>query len=178
MKEHAKESLGATAASTDQELFLSLIDSHQRLLMKVCWTYTYSSHDRDDLYQEIVGRLWSAFGMFDQDRRFSTWMYRVALNVAIDFRRRRKRREGVKSLEETPEQVAAEDVFRNELSRELHELLEQQNDADRAILLLYLEGNSYRDIAEVLGISESNVGTRLNRLKESLRQTAGSSGDN
>jgi RNA polymerase sigma factor (sigma-70 family) len=83
----------AAAKSAEQEIFLSLVDTHQRLLLKVCWTYTRTSHDRDDLLQEIVGRLWSAFRHYDRDRSFSTWMYRVALNVAIDFRRRRQRQD-------------------------------------------------------------------------------------
>ena len=161
-----------TGASIDEGVFLSLINSHQRLLLKVCWTYTYSSHDRDDLFQEIVARLWSTFKKYDRKRRFSTWMYRLALNVAIDFRRRRKRSETLKSLEETREQASPEDAFKNEMSQQLRELMEMQSDADRAILMLYLEGNSHREIADVMGISESNVGTRLNRLKNALRQSA------
>ena len=99
-------------------------------------------------------------------------MYRAALNVAIDFRRRRKRSETLKSLEETREQASPEDAFKNEMSQQLRELMEMQSDADRAILMLYLEGNSHREIADVMGISESNVGTRLNRLKNALRQSA------
>ena len=115
-----------TGASIDEGVFLSLINSHQRLLLKVCWTYTYSSHDRDDLFQEIVARLWSTFKKYDRKRRFSTWMYRLALNVAIDFRRRRKRSETLKSLEETREQASPEDAFKNELSQQLRELMEMK----------------------------------------------------
>jgi len=127
------------------------------------------------LLQEIVGRLWVAFGKYDRSRRFSTWMFRVALNVAIDFRRRQRRwgRE-IASLDEGGAGVpvaATEDATKVQQLRELRELLEQQSDADRAILLLYLESHSYREIGEVLGISESNVGTRMNRLKKSLRQS-------
>src|SRR5262245_30428797 len=77
--------------SSDHERFLALLAAHQRPLLKVCWAYGRTSHDRDDLLQEIVGRLWAAFGNYDPGRRFATWMYRVALNVAIDFRRRQRR---------------------------------------------------------------------------------------
>ncbi len=160
------------AASADQEYFLSLIDVYQRMLLKICWAYTRTSHDRDDLFQEIIGRLWAAFGNYDRNRKFSTWMYRVALNVAIDFRRRRQsRRIETGRLEDTPDPPSRPDESKQEQLQELRELLEALNEADRAVLLLCLEGNSYREIAEVIGISESNVGTRLNRLKKSLRQS-------
>src|SRR5262245_44206139 len=167
---------------SDHDHFLALVESYQRPLLKVCWAYGRTSHDRDDLLQEIVGRLWAAFGKYDRGRPFSTWMYRVALNVAIDFRRRKLRwgREAV-SLDDPGTAIPAEatdDPVKRERSRDLRELLEQHSDADRALLLLYLEGYSYREIGDVLGMSESNVGTRLNRLKQSLRQSAqGPSGE-
>ncbi len=160
---------------SEHEHFLALLESHQRPLLKVCWAYGRSSHERDDLLQEIVGRMWAAFGKYDRARKFSTWMFRVALNVAIDFRRRQRRwgRETA-SLDDDAGSIpdaATDDATKLQQLRELRELLEQQGDADRAILLLYLEGHSHREIGEVLGISESNVGTRMNRLKNSLRKT-------
>jgi RNA polymerase sigma factor (sigma-70 family) len=164
------------AESMDAESFLALIDLHQRLVMKVCWAYTRTSHDRDDLFQEIVGRLWAAFGSYNRSRTFSTWMYRVALNVAIDYRRRRQRRGlETQSLEAALDPPSRQDAPKEEQLQELRELLETLNEADRAILLLCLEGNSYTEIAAVIGISESNVGTRLNRLKKSLRLSIQSS---
>ena len=161
--------------ASDHEQFLALLESHQRPLLKVCWAYGSTTHDRDDLFQEIVGRLWTSFGKYDRGRKFSTWMFRVALNIAIDFRRRQQRwgRETA-SLDDARAAVPAaenDDPTKRQQLRELRDLLEQQSDADRAILLLYLEGHSYREIGEVLGTSESNVGTRLNRLKTSLRQS-------
>jgi RNA polymerase sigma-70 factor, ECF subfamily len=163
------------AQSSDHEHFLSLLECHQRPLLKVCWAYGGTSHDRDDLLQEIVGQLWASFGKYDRERKFSTWMYRVALNVAIDFRRRRKRwgRETASLDDEAPASPGKSnvDATKRQQLGELRELLEQQSDADRAILLLYLEGHSYREIGDVLGMTESNVGTRINRLKNSLRQS-------
>ena len=157
-------------SSADQQRFLELLEKHQRLLMKVCWVYTRTSHDRDDLLQEIVGRLWAAFPSYDPSRTFSTWMYRVALNVAIDACRRRPSAATVPLVDYLDPPVPHDEPKQSQLA-ELRELLEQQNEADRALLLLTLEGNSYREIAEIMGISESNVGTRLNRLKKSLRQS-------
>lgn len=155
------------AMSADHDAFLALVESHRRPLHKVCWAYGRSPHDRDDLLQEIVGQLWSSFPKYDRSRPFLTWMYRIALNVAIDFQRRRLRwnREST-SLSEREHSIPAD-----EPSHELRELLELLDDADRAILVLYLESRSYREIGEILGISESNVGTRLNRIKNALRET-------
>jgi RNA polymerase sigma-70 factor (ECF subfamily) len=166
---------GAKAPSPEQEQFLSLLEVHQRLLLKVCWAYSRGSHDWDDLFQEIVARLWAAFGRYDRNRKFSTWMYRVALNVAIDFRRRQRWRQNeAKRLQGDPASEpgrGTHDDLEQEQLRQLHELLERLPDADRALLLLHLEGNSHREIGEVVGISESNVGTRLARLRKSLRES-------
>jgi RNA polymerase sigma-70 factor (ECF subfamily) len=171
----AGEQVSMNRPPRDHEQFLSLIRSHQRPLLKVCWVYGRTSHDRDDLLQEIVARLWSAFDRYDPDRKFSTWMYRVALNVAIDFRRRQRRwgREAA-SLDDSGAAVVtepADDAAKREQLSELRELLEGQSDSDRALLLLYLDGHLHREIGDVLGISESNVGTRLSRLKKSLRES-------
>ena len=97
--------------ATDHEQFLSLVDDHHRALQKVCWAYGRNSHDRDDLLQEIVVRLWSAFGTYDPSRKFSTWMYRVALNVAIDFKRRQKRWGRVSLDAGAAAEVAVDDIF-------------------------------------------------------------------
>lgn len=154
--------------------FIRLLETHQRALHKVCWVYGRNSHDRDDLFQEIVGQLWSSFARYDSQRTFSTWMYRVALNVAIDHQRRLNRRGTLSTTVEFNEElgiVSSHEEARQSQLVELRELLDQQSDADRALLLLYLEGHSHREIGEVLGISESNVSTRLNRLKQSMRQS-------
>jgi RNA polymerase sigma-70 factor, ECF subfamily len=158
-----------TSSTTDEAWLLVILESQQRLIRKVCWAYTRSPEDRDDLFQDIALRLLSARRNYDSSRRLSTWVYRVALNVAIDFHRRRQRRKQVTLNAETVPQ--ASDLEANDQLEELRELMERQNEIDRALLLLYLDGNSHREIADVLGISESNVGTRLNRLKQKLRET-------
>lgn len=152
-----------------------MLESHQRALHKVCWVYGKSSHDRDDLFQEIISQLWRSFGKYDRQRSFSTWMYRIALNVAIDFQRRQRRRSGeiqhLGSGQTDVPDATHDDAAKIEQQHELRELLETLDDADRALLVLYLEGHSLREIGDVLGINESNVSTRLYRLKKSLRQS-------
>ncbi len=167
---------------SEHDRFLAILEAHQRLLLKVCWAYSRTSHDRDDLLQEIVSRLWGSFKTYDDRRKFSTWMYRVALNVAIDYRRRKRRwgRESV-SLDEATETVlmtGPNNTDKQNQLAELHELLEGLEEADRVLLLFHLEGQSYSEIADILGISASNVGTRLNRLRMSLKQTAQEVSDN
>ena len=171
--------LDLSAKVVDSAEFVKLIDSHQRMIYKVCWAYTYSTHDREDLFQEIVSRLWRAFPSFDSARKFSTWMYRIALNVAIDFQRSSRRTLSAVSLEELTVQVSDDHgQAKSEQLSEVRELLEGIEEADRAIVLLYLEGNSYREIAEVIGIGESNVGTRLTRLRSAWRKSVNTADQN
>ncbi len=157
--------------------FLTLLTANQRPLMKVCWVYTSNTHDRDDLLQEITSHLWSAFPRYDRSRPFSTWMYRVALNVAIDFQRRKKRWGRTATGLDEGSVPSNDNTDKQEQLDEVRELLQQHNDADRAMLLLHLEGHSYSEIGDVLGISETNVGTRLNRLKSELRHTVQSASE-
>jgi RNA polymerase sigma-70 factor, ECF subfamily len=162
-------------SSVDHEWFLSALHSHQRLIHKVCWVYASSPEEQEDLFQEIAVRLLFAAKNYDPSRKISTWIYRVALNVAIDFHRKRRRRSKEQNgfdgnVHPSPEQ----DPAVAEQLQELGALLERQTEVDRALILLYLEGNTHREIGEVLGLSESNVGTRLNRLKKSLRHSVNS----
>jgi len=151
---------------TEQSRFLELFGQHRRAIMKVCWAYGRTEHDRDDLFQEIVVRLWQAFAKYDGIRPFATWMYRVALNVAIDDRRRRARRRAA-SIDDA---ATSEPVAPDETSLcDLRDLLDSLDEGDRAILLLDLEGQCDHDIGDILGISASNVGTRRQRLKARLR---------
>ncbi|MCP4191439.1 MAG: RNA polymerase sigma factor [Planctomycetaceae bacterium] len=161
----------SAAPPLDQTTFVSLIDDHRRLIMKVCWAYTSTPDDRDDLLQDILSQLWASFRNYDRRRPFSTWMYRVALNVAIDSLRRKTRQREQTGVEEMPEFASPRDETRQEQLLELHELLDRQNEADRAILLLFLEGQSYREIGGIIGMTESNVGTRINRLKQTLKKS-------
>jgi RNA polymerase sigma factor (sigma-70 family) len=154
-----------------QEEFQALIEAHKKILYKVCSAYCPNRDDRDDLAQEILVQLWRSFNKFDHRCRFSTWMYRVALNVAISFYRRQSTRTryvvaGEKNLLE-----AADD--RESQSEEvlaLHRFIATLDPLHKALVLLYLEGNNYLEIAEVLGITETNVATKLSRLKQTMKQ--------
>ena len=157
-----------------QERFQNLVEDHKKILYKVCRSYCRNPGDRDDLAQEIIVQLWRSFRSFDQRVRFSTWMYRIALNVAISFYRRESVRArhvvpGSEHLLEAVDQTAN----RSEEMQVLYEWIEGLDPLHKALVILYLDGNNYQEIADVLGISQTNVATKINRLKETLRQGAG-----
>lgn len=153
-----------------QERFAVLLEEHAGILLKISRAYAWNEADRQDLSQEIAAQLWRSFSRYDDRLPFSTWMYRVALNVAISYARRqtvrRRRFADPDVAEEMPDPAGAAAG-----DRELH-LLERflagLEELDRALMLLYLDGRPHEAIAEVLGISSSNVGTRVSRLKERL----------
>ncbi len=156
-----------------RETFAALIEAHGGLVHKVARVYAWTAPDRDDLVQDILAQAWRAFPGYDPARPFGTWLYRVALNVAISWLRRHAPRQrltvpldadrhdtgGTPLDGDTAERLRA-------LTAAIHEL----EPLDRALVLLYLDDQSHRDIAGVLGISESNVATKLHRLKRRLRQ--------
>jgi RNA polymerase sigma-70 factor (ECF subfamily) len=158
---------------TQQERFTALLDQHKKILYKVASSYCRNPADRPDLMQEIVVQLWRSFGRYDESLRFSTWMYRIALNVAISFYRNesRRTRDTVPAEESILEIAAVEEASEIEENLQLlHRLIAQLDALDRALVLLYLDGHRYDTIAEILGISETNVGTKISRIKQRLRR--------
>jgi RNA polymerase sigma-70 factor (ECF subfamily) len=155
-----------------QERFAALLEAHAGILQRIGRTYAFAEPDRQDLLQEIAAQLWRSFPRYDDRMPFSTWMYRVALNVAISWvREDRARRERLSPdaalLEATLADAAAGDMP-PELHVLLAEVLSRLPALDRALLLLYLEGEDHATIAGVLGISETNVATKIGRLKHKL----------
>ncbi len=157
----------------DQAEFEARLEAHRGIVFKLANAYCPAGEERDDLVQEICLQLWRSYPGYDRERRFSTWMFRVALNTAISFARSIRTRDlrGVALEGTAAERVAAPPAVEDDerlarLQRSLHRL----GELDRALVLLYLEDRSYREIAEILGISETNVGTRLNRCKQKIRQ--------
>lgn len=157
---------GARSKESDKERFESLLASHSGIVHKIAFSYAWSAEDRADLAQEIRFRLWKAFPSYDAQRSFSTWMYRVALNVALTF---------VHQYPQTPSAYeegmsGVGSIGEDADSRILLESILRSLDAlNRALLILHLEGLSYAEIGETLGLSESNVGAKLTRLRERLR---------
>ena len=156
-----------------QRVFEGLLREHQRIVFKVVSVYARHPEDRRDLTQEICVQLWRSFPSFDEGRaRFSTWMYRVALNVAISQMRRQPRPDEFETLDQQQLDAmgGAEGIVEpDERVEALHRFIDQLDPLNRALILLYLEDRSYGEIAEILGISETNVATKISRIKQKLR---------
>jgi len=152
-------------------VFLQLIRDNKGILYKISNSYCRNAGDREDLMQEMVYHLWQSGQRFDETKKFTTWMYRIALNVAISFYRKTNRSGITVALDAEAQFV---DDSPNELLEERIEVLQrfvrELNELDKALMILYLEERPYREIAEILGISETNVATKLNRIKGRLKQ--------
>ncbi|MEO0974865.1 MAG: sigma-70 family RNA polymerase sigma factor [Pseudomonadota bacterium] len=162
-----------TQPTDTQQRFSDLLDEHQAVVAKVARTYAWQREDQEELAQEIVAQLWRAFPRFDAQQRFSTWMYRVSLNTAITWvRRHTMRQRHVTTLGDEVEAIADQSpsLENDERRTFLMDFISACTPLNRALLLLYLEDHSHRDIAAVLGISESNVATKINRLKQQARR--------
>lgn len=164
--------LMSSASMSQQEqktTFDAWLAQHRGLLFKVVRAYAFTPHDRDDLFQEIVTQVWNSIPTFRAECAVTTWLYRVALNSSLAWsRRERRHRERAEPLD------GAEPALK-EIAREpdqrlvwLYEQIAQFDHVDRSLTLLLLDGFSYRDMAETLGITESNVGVKINRIKARL----------
>ncbi len=150
--------------------FVQQMDQNAGILFKVAQTYCWDNEDQKDLIQEISIQAWRSFPRFNPDYKFSTWLYRVALNVAISHvRKETKRSSKASSLEEEYKLLSEKENPAEEQVTALYQAIGQQNQINKAIILLHLEEKNYAEIAEILGISESNVGTRLNRIKKEIK---------
>lgn len=156
-----------------EEEFRSLLQQNRKILFKICNAYCSAAQDREDLAQDIIIQLWRSFPTFDASARFSTWMYRVALNVAISARRADQSRTRRISLGDEQLLTIADDAEgpSDELQT-LHRMIANLDDISRSLLLLYLDGYSLAETAQILGLSETNVSTRINRIKQKMRAQA------
>jgi RNA polymerase sigma factor (sigma-70 family) len=149
-----------------QEAFVSLVKENEALIRKVCRIYAPVLDERQDLFQEIVLQLWKAYGSFRNESKVSTWIYRVALNTAINHRKKEHRHRTVDRP--LPDSAISDHGDAKEQLRILHAEIEALGDIDKAIAFLYLEGYRYPEIAVMSGLTETNVATRLSRIKRKI----------
>lgn len=152
--------------------FLAMVHQHQKIIYKVSKMYRNTREDQEDLFQEIVYQLWRAYGSFRNEAKLSTWIYRIALNTAIATYR--KKRIKLDYQQDIPEQHHPNDAYETSENEErMYQALRQLNDAEKAVISLYLEDYSYKEISEITGMSESYVGVRINRIKTKLKKLVG-----
>lgn len=150
--------------------FLTVMEQHKGIIYKIAHAYCRDPEDRKDLVQEIIYQLCRSFGSYDDRYKYSTWIYRIALNVAISFYRKNRRRAdraGPLLTDEIVFQETEEDAQR---LQQLRLFIDGLKKLDRAIMILYLEEKSHKEMADILGLTTTNIATRLGRIREKLRQ--------
>jgi RNA polymerase sigma-70 factor (ECF subfamily) len=154
-----------------EKRFESLIKGHELLIHKVCRMYAQGSAERQDLFQDIVVQLWTSFSRFKGNSKFSTWLYRVAINTAITGMRKRKDFIDYYEPGFLPQRVDVSTAIQQEEQlTQMNKAIEQLNQVEKAIVMLYMEDKSYDEMEDILGISQGNLRTKMNRIKDKLRQ--------
>jgi len=146
--------------------FTELLFKNQGIVHKICNLYFNNRVEKEDYQQELIIQLWKAFPCFENKSKFSTWMYRVCLNAAIDLIRKEKTQPQFVKLEARIEETIVDNQSVISSNQEkLYWVISRLSDIDKAIITLYLEEFSYKEIAEIIGISEGNTGAKINRIK-------------
>jgi RNA polymerase sigma-70 factor (ECF subfamily) len=156
-----------------QETFLAVLSKNRGILYKVANSYCKKDEDRKDLVQEIVIQLWKSFDNYNSQFKYSTWIYRIALNVAISFYRRDNTRKII-AIPLTQSLLNFEEISttkeQDHTINLLYQFISELKEFDKALMLLYLDEKSHKEIAEILGITESNVSTKIGRIKIKLKE--------
>jgi RNA polymerase sigma-70 factor, ECF subfamily len=156
--------------SEQSQIFDEWLSRHKGLLFKVVHAYAFTSHDREDLFQEIATQIWNSIPRFRAESAVTTWLYRVALNSALAWsRKERKHRDQSQLLNDDERALRETPRVEDRRLGWLYDQISQFDHVDRSLTLLLLDGYSYREMAETLGISESYVGVKINRIKTHLK---------
>ncbi len=156
----------------DKKAFVAIIKENEGIIYKITRVYTDTGEDQKDLYQDVVYQLWKAFDSFKGHSKISTWIYRITLNTAIAYLNKSKRRvKQVRLNFELLNPIDKKDTLTEERLTALYAMIKQLNVIEKGIIVLFLEGKSYQEIATITGFSSSNVGTRLSRIKTKLKKT-------
>lgn len=154
-----------------KEDFISQIEKHQGIIYKVSRMYCDKDECRQDLFQDILVQLWQSYPSFNNKSKFSTWLYRVALNTAIaQFKKNKKNNED--SMPEMPANLVEEETYKEKEDRRelVQKAISKLNKAEKAIIILYMDDYTYEEIADISGITMSNVGVKINRIKTKLQK--------
>lgn len=155
--------------SNQESAFIELIQKNERVIYKACSFYVSDEHPLSDLYQEVVYNLRKSFSKFRNESSESTWIYRIALNTCISGMRKEKNRLEYVSLTGGYDCIAESDSIEENI-KEIYTLIRQLKTIERAIILLYLEERSYSEIADITGLTVSNVVVKLTRIKDKMRK--------
>ncbi len=154
-----------------RDLFVKEISDNKGVIHKVCNIYCHNSEEKKDLMQEITLQLWKSFPNFKEKSKFSTWMYRIALNTAVTNIRKSKRSPLWETLSDKQEEVIEKEEMPNldESINKLYKAIAKLNEIEKGIILLYLEKKTYAEIGEIMGLSEKNISVKIVRVKQKLK---------
>jgi RNA polymerase sigma factor (sigma-70 family) len=156
---------------TREKEFLELIEIHKGIIHKISRMYMDDTDDQKDLFQEIICQLWKSYDSFNHQSKFSSWMYRVALNTAIVYFKKQKRKEDVYAAIASEIEMPSDDAETKEIQlAHFYKALQQLDKIEKALIFYFLEDYSHREIGETLGISEGNARVKLNRAKHKLKE--------
>jgi RNA polymerase sigma-70 factor (ECF subfamily) len=157
-----------------KEQFLDILEKNIGIIIKIARAYSKTFQDKEDLINDITLELWKSFGRFKGDSKISTWIYRIALNTSMNYKRKREKDrlfflDDLKQIENQSWLIEQLDSSHSEI---LYQCIDELNQLNKAIILLYLDGNSHDEISDITGISKTNVGTRISRIKEQIKDLA------
>jgi RNA polymerase sigma-70 factor, ECF subfamily len=154
-----------------KDQFLDILEKNIGIIIKIARAYSKTLPDKEDLINDITLELWKSYGRFKGDSKISTWIYRIALNTSLNYKRKREKDrlfflDDLKQIENISWLIEQPDSSNSEI---LYQCIDELNQLNKAIILLYLDGNSHDEISDITGISKTNVGTRISRIKEQIR---------
>ena len=153
------------------DFYISSILPHAGIIIKMCRAYTNSQQDFEDYYQEVCLQIWKSKDSFREQSAWSTWIYRLSLNVCLTLLKKDKKVKGRFSSDSLPDEVIEDSkAFEDEALDELYKAIRQLSEIDRGVILLYLEEKSYQEIADIMGTNPNNIGVRIKRIKERLKK--------
>ena len=161
---------GRADAGGREARFLEVLSMYDAVVRRVCFMYSGFSADFEDLYQETVANLWNGFDTFRGEANISTWIYRAAVNTCITWLRRNSRHRNTRSLDEALTLIAGDDMEHRRQLEQMYMLISQLSALDKAIVMMWLDGRRYDEIADVLGIAKAVVAVRLHRAKGKLKE--------
>lgn len=156
----------------NQDQFLEILDRHKGILFSISNIYASGEEDRKDLIQEMTLQIWRSFEKYDSQFQWSTFIYRIAINVGITFYRKQKKRKYTSSLSDSILNLSYQEDFQSQNQEEialLYQFIEEMRPLDKALMILYLDETSTKEISQVIGISETNVTSKIFRLKKQLK---------
>lgn len=149
-------------------IFETWLKDHKALFIKVVRAYAFTPDDQDDLFQEIAVQVWRSVPKFRHEAAVTTWIYRIALNTAMKWAHQERKHNNNGQPYEKIEHLLQENFHEDERLAWLYEQIASFNKIDRSLTLLLLDGYSYKDMAEILGITESHIGVKIHRIKQHL----------